>query len=304
MLQILKDHIEKIVSLVVETFKTNKSIFYYIIPIISILGLLFFVNSKAIFNDNEIEVRSTPLNKFQTSDSLQAKILSRKYNPLTKTVEFILYTEDSNNISKKDLKFELREQENPKKIIPTRYQKIDSNYYVVLAKVSRHWNVLSLSFGYENDDSFSSNEDLNDIDIDNLDSSNSDKNSLISVIRIYSDVNDIKKSSFLSEKKKNKYVTEIMDLEIDFINKDIDKLNDEIEKDNSKIKDAESKILELKNDVKYQTESEKNTTNSNINKLKTLISSTKDLGDKRVDKVKELKEKINKLEQKKRDFGV
>lgn len=304
MLQKLKDLIEKIINLILETFKTNKSLFYYAIPIIFILGLLFFINSKTIFKDNSIEVRSTPLNQFQTSETLQAKILSRKFNPLTKTVEFIIYTDDSNNIDKKDLKFELREQDNPRKVIPTRYQKIDSNYYVVLAKVSKHWDVLSLSFGYENSENLTPNEDIENIDIDNLDISNDDKKPLVSVIRIYSDINDIKKSSFLTEKKKNKYISEIMDLEIEFINKDIDKLNNQVEEDNSKIKDAESKILELKNDMKYQTESEKNTTNANINKLKSLIDTTKNLGDKRVDSVKELKEKIKKLEQKKSDFGV
>ncbi|MDU6482989.1 MAG: hypothetical protein E6538_13415 [Paeniclostridium sordellii] len=304
MLQKLKYFIENIINLILETFKTNKSLFYYAIPIISILGLLFFINSKTIFKDNSIEVRSTPLNQFQTSDTLQTKILSRKYNPLTKTVEFILYTDDSNNIDKKDLKFELREQDNPRKIIPTRYQKIDSNYYVVLAKVSKHWNVLSLSLGYESTDNSTSKEDLEDINLDNLDSNIDDKKSLVSVIRIYSDINDIKRSSFLTEKKKNKYISEIMDLEIEFINKDIDKLNNQVEEDNSKIKDAESKISELKNGMKYQTESERNNTNTNINRLKNLIDTTKNLGDKRVDNIKELKEKIKKLEQKKSDFGV
>lgn len=147
-------------------------------------------------------------------------------------VEFIIYTDDSNNIDKKDLKFELREQSNPRNIIPTRYQKIDSNYYVVLAKVKKSWNVLSLSLGYESSDSSTSNEDLEDINIDNLDTETKDKKSLVSVIRIYSDINDIKRSSFLSEKKKNKYISQIMDLEIEFINKDIDKLNNQVEKDN------------------------------------------------------------------------
>ncbi|WP_195238721.1 coiled-coil domain-containing protein [Romboutsia sp. 1001285H_161024_C4] len=301
----LKDHIEKIVNILSEKLKTNKSIFYYVVPIISVLGLLFFINSKAMFsNSGDMKIRSTPLNEIQVTDSLHAKILSRKYNPITKTVEFIIYTEDSNNIDKKDLKFELREQESPNVVIPTRYQKIDANYYVILANVKKNWNVLSLSFGYESADNSSMNEDLEDIDIDNLDTSTKDKKSLVSVVRIYSDANDIKSSSFLTEKKKSKYISEIMDLEIDFINKDIDKLNKKIEEDNSKMKDAESKIVELKNDIRYQTESEKNTTEANITKLKNLISSTRDLGEKRVDRVKELKEKINKLEQKKMDFGV
>ena len=162
----LKENIEKIINVVSEKLKTNKSIFYYVVPIISVLGLLFFINSKAMFsNSGDMKIRSTPLNEIQTTGSLNAKILSRKYNPITKTVEFIIYTDDSNNIDKKDLKFELREQESPNVVIPTRYQKIDSNYYVILAKVKKHWNVLSLSFGYESSDNSSVNEDLEDIDI-------------------------------------------------------------------------------------------------------------------------------------------
>lgn len=305
MWQRLTDKIEKIVNLLLETFKNNKSIFYYVVPIVSVLGLVFFVNSKTIFSSNEdIKIRSTPLNEMQTTDSLNARILSRKYNPITKTVEFIIYTEDSNNIDKKDLKFELREQENPNLVIPSRYQKIDSNYYVVLAKVKKNWGVLSLSFGYESNDSYSVNTSLEDIDIDDLDKPTKSKDSLVSVVRIYSDINNIKKASFLTEKKKNKYITEIMDLEIEFINQSIEKLNKQIEEDDSNIEGATNKISELRNDIKYQTASEKTNTEANINKLNNLISSTRTTGNERVKKVKELKEKISKLEQKKKDFGL
>lgn len=299
----IKENINKLINTLLEKLKSNSSIFYYMIPIIFIVGLVFFINSKSMFSDEGAKIRSTPLNQMQTTGSLNAKIISRKYNPFTKTIEFIIYTDDSNNIGQQELQFELREQENPNLVIPTRYQKLDGNYYVVLSKVKKDWDVLSLSLGYENDINTSINEDIENIDIENIDKS-TDEKSLISVIRIYSDADDIKRSTFLTEKKKSKYISEIMDLEIEFIKNDIDKLNTKIDEDNTKIKDAENKILELKNDIKYQTESEKNTTDSNITKLKTLISSTKGLGDKKVEKVKEFKEKITKLEQKKKDFGI
>lgn len=198
----------------------------------------------------------------------------------------------------------MREQENPNMVIPTRYQRIDSNYYVVLSKVRKNWGVLSLSLGYESEDSYSANSSLEDIDIEDLDKPSKSKDSLVSIIRIYSDINNIQKASFLTEKKKNKYISEIMDLEIGFINQTIEKLNKQIDEDNENIKGAESKISELRNDKKYQTDSEKITTETNIEKLKNLISSTKSIGDERVAKVKELKEKISKLEKKKSDFGL
>lgn len=57
------------------------SIFYYVVPIIFILGLLFFINSKVVFsNIGDTKIRSTPLNEIQTIDSLHVKILIRKYN--------------------------------------------------------------------------------------------------------------------------------------------------------------------------------------------------------------------------------
>ncbi|WP_270647615.1 hypothetical protein [Paeniclostridium hominis] len=300
-----KDVIEKTINFSLEKATTNKSIFYYVIPIIFILGLVFFVNSKLLFSKEGAIIRSTPLNEMQISSSLKAKILSRKYNPITKTVEFIIYTEDSNNIEQKPLKFELREQQNPNMLIPTRYQKIDNNYYVVLSKVKKNWEVLSLSFGYENSEvNPIPSEDLEDIDVSNFDTYSNDKNSLVSVIRIYSDSDDIETHTFLTEHKRSKYISEITDLEVGFINEDIEKLNKKIDEDTSKIKDAENKILELKSDKKYQTESEQNATEASITKLKNLISSTQNLGEDRVKKVKELKDKITKLEQKKRDYGA
>lgn len=297
------ENIRKHINELTKKFNSNSSSLYYIIPVIFILGLVFFINSKSIFSDEGAKIRSTNLNEIQTTGSLNAKIISRKYNPITKTMELIIYAEDSNNIEQKELQFELREQKNPNIVIPTRYQKIDNNYYVVLSKVKKDWEVVSLSLGYENEIHTSKDEDIENIDIENIDKT-TNKKSLISVVRIYSDSDDIQRSSFLSEKKKNEYISEVLDIEVDFINKDIEKLNAKIDDDNSKIKDAENKILELKNDKKYQTESEKNTTDTNITRLKSLISSARTTGEQNVEKVKELKEKINKLQQKKRDFGI
>lgn len=304
MFNYFKDFLEKIIYYIQENIKTNKSLVYYIIPIVTIIGLMFFINSKTIFNDNNIKIRNTPLNEYVTTDHLKAKIISRKYNPILKTVEFIIWVNDDTSSCKDSINFELREQSNPRNKIPVRFQKIDSNYYVILSKVPKKWKVLSLSIGYENNDINTSNLGLDDINLDEIDSSKTLDKPLKSIVRIYTDAKEITKSSFMLEKKKNKYISEIMDLEIELIQSEISKLEKLIDKDNSKIKDTDSKILELKSNMKYQTESEKNNTNSNINRLKSLIETTQNLGEKRLNDIKELKDKIKKLEQKKRDFGI
>lgn len=184
--------------------------------------------------------------------------------------------------------------------IETRYQKVDNNYYVIFAKVPNKWNVLSLSMGYE----YTLNSTtLGEIDADNIDSQN-DNQQLKSIIRVYSDVNDIETDNFLKEKKNIAYFNEIVNLEMRFINEDIEKLNTKIKNDTSTIKDAEDKIKDLKDNKKYQTESEQNATDLNINKLNNVISTNKNMIEKDTKAIKELNDKIDKLQQKKSDFGA
>lgn len=311
----MKENINKIfnkyrhdIDKIINEIQSNSSIFYYCITAILVFGLLFFISSKSIFDKSGEDIRSTNLNEFQTNNTLKAKLISRQYNPISKMAEFIIYAEDTQNFDSKELVFELREQQSPNLRIENRYQKIDDNYYVVLAKVPKKWKVLSLSIGYK---SSLDNTGLDSINLDNIDDIDNPNNNnqssnipLKSVVRIYSDTNDITHNSFLKEKKSINYFSEIMDLEIEFVKKEIEKLNSNIELDNSKIKDAEDKIIDLKNQKKYQTESEQNTTDTNITKLKSMIATSKSTVGKKVDTVVELQEKISKLKQKRNDFGA
>ena len=266
-----------------EKLRDNTSFFYYSIAFIFVLGFLFFTNSNALFNKDE-NVRSTNLNEIQSSNGLSAKILSRKYNNLSKEVEFILYVNDQTNFDGKELVFQLREQNNPRELIETRYKKIDKDYYVVFAKVPKNWTVLSLSLGYEEN---------NNLDYYNeLDTNINSSDPLISTIRIYSDINDIKVSSLNKEVSSEKYFEEIMSLEIKNLNNKIDELNTKINSENEKINDAKIKISELEDDKKYQTESEQNLTDSNIGKLEGVIHNAKKIIEDKSKEVKELEEKI------------
>lgn len=283
-------------------FKENTSTFYYFLSAFAVLGMMFFVFSNKLYSNNNTQIRSTTINEMQKTNTLNSKIISRKYNPLSKTVEFIIYTDDVGNIDNKQLQFELREQQNPSKIIETRYQHIDSNYYVIFAKVPKNWEVLSLSIGYQNDTLDTIEEAKKDDKKSENNTKFSYKSTLLSVVRIYSDRDDIKEDSLLKEKKSDKYFEEIIDIEIDFLSENIKEFSSILDGEYKTISDAKSKINELESDKKYQTESEQNQTDSNINKLNSLINSSNSTIENTTKSIKELEEKIEKLREKKEDF--
>lgn len=263
---------------------------------------MFFVFSNKLYSNNNTQIRSTTINEMQKTNTLNSKIISRKYNPLSKTVEFIIYTDDVGNIDNKQLQFELREQQNPSKIIETRYQHIDSNYYVIFAKVPKNWEVLSLSIGYQNDTLDTIEEAKKDDKKSENNTKFSYKSTLLSVVRIYSDRDDIKEDSLLKEKKSDKYFEEIIDIEIDFLSENIKEFSSILDGEYKTISDAKSKINELESDKKYQTESEQNQTDINISKLNSLINSSNSTIENTTKSIKELEEKIKKLEEKRKDF--
>ena len=283
-------------------FKENTSTFYYFLSAFAVLGMMFFVFSNKLYSNNNTQIRSTTLNEMQKTNTLNSKIISRKYNPLSKTVEFIIYTDDVGNIDNKQLQFELREQQNPSKIIETRYQHIDSNYYVIFAKVPKNWEVLSLSIGYQNDTLDTIEEAKKDDKKSENNTKFSYKSTLLSVVRIYSDRDDIKEDSLLKEKKSDKYFEEIIDIEIDFLSENIKEFSSILDGEYKTISDAKSKINELESDKKYQTESEQNQTDINISKLNSLINSSNSTIENTTKSIKELEEKIKKLEEKRKDF--
>lgn len=243
--------------------------------IFCVVGFLFFTNSGTLLNEKK-ELRSTQLNEIQTSNTLSAKILSRKYNSLSKTVEFIIWSDDQVNFDNKELTFELREQNKPSEVIGTRFKQIDKNYYIVFAEVPKKWNVLSLSLGYKDIGEFNENN----------------KSELSSIIRIYSNIDDIKSNSLMSEKSSEKYFNEIINLEIKYLNEKIGLIDKENKTENEKINDAEIKISELESDKKFQTESEQNQTDSNISKLKNIKSTSENLLKENEKLKKEYKNKI------------
>ena len=283
-------------------FKENTSTFYYFLSAFAVLGMMFFVFSNKLYSNNNTQIRSTTINEMQKTNTLNSKIISRKYNPLSKTVEFIIYTDDVGNIDNKQLQFELREQQNPSKIIETRYQHIDSNYYVIFAKVPKNWEVLSLSIGYQNDTLDTIEEAKKDDEKSENNTKFSYKSTLLSVVRIYSDRDDIKEDSLLKEKKSDKYFEEIIDIEIDFLSENIKEFSSILDGEYKTISDAKSKINELESDKKYQTESEQNQTDINISKLNSLINSSNSTIENTTKSIKELEEKIKKLEEKRKDF--
>ena len=108
-----------------------------------------------------------------------------------------------------------------------------------------NWKVLSLSMGYQNDILNA----IDDEDLENKKDENNNKStyksSLLSVVRIYSDREDIKEDSFLKEKTSAKYFEEIIDIEVSFLSENIKEFNSTLDKEYKKISDAKSKICLL-----------------------------------------------------------
>lgn len=293
---------ETLIQKILNKTQSNKSIFYYCIVAISVFGLLFFISSKNIFDKDNKEIRSTNLNEFQTNNTLKSKIISRKYSSLSNMIEFIVYVEDTDQLSNDNLVFELREQQSPNLKLENRYQIVDKNYYVILAKAPKDWKVLSLSIGYNSE---LYNQDLDSITLSDEDDNEEKEESntpLKYVIRIYSDINDIKHESLIKEKTNINYFSEIMDLEINFIKEEIENSKEKIEKYESKINETQEKIKDLKYDKKYKTESEKISTDTSISKLENSITTIEDLIDSDLEIIKESEDKILKLDQKRKDF--
>lgn len=303
---IMRSKKEKLFSFFKEKFADNKSIFYYIVSFVFVFGLLFFISSSSIFDSNNKKIRSTPLNEIQQSESLQAKMLKRTYDPSNKMVEFIVYIKDDQNFDNKEVIFQLREQSKPDETIDTRYNQVAENYYIVFAEVPKKWNVLSLSMGYKSD--LVTADDYVDIDsvddVDNISQGQNNKNTELStVVRIYSDINAIDINKNLKEKSTKDYLSEITSIETEFIEKKKEQLTHKIAKNLEIIEDAEMKINDLKSNQKYQTESEEKETENNISSLKSLISSKESQNDSYYKQHDELNQKIKILEQKQVDFA-
>lgn len=274
---ISKDEMQEKVDSIKSKIEKNKTVPYYFLSLIFVIGTLFFLSSNLFFN-KELNLITTEINQEMYLNNIAFSIKDRKYNPNNGLVQFTIKLKDNNLNTNLDLDFTIREKNNPTEIIPCEVVQITYSDYIVTTEISGKWDALSLTIKEkeeENDNKY---------------------------VKFYSDVRDIKIDDTLKKKNRNEYTIEVIDNEINDIKSKIEELSLDIDDKKLKIEDINNKINLLEEDKKYQTESEIEATENTISSSQTSIGSLENEIRKNENSIKELEEKINKLEEKKKDY--
>ncbi|VTQ55788.1 Uncharacterised protein [Clostridium perfringens] len=256
----------------------NQSFIYFGATSIIILGMVFFLTSNRVFNQ-DFFVKSTVLNQEILFENNNIKILDREYNPNTGVFEMFLNIKNSNPNIDKPINISLKEKNHLDENISCELIKVGIDEYVIYSELPLDWSAVSISV-----------------------TSSDEKNSLSEVLKIYSDRKDTKENNNLKNENVNGYKVKFIDLEIESLNSnisEIDKLLDEKNTTESNLKKINS---ELEEDKKYQTENEKQESDSKINSNKSSIEKINKEKEELNNEKKELQKKISKLNQKKNDL--
>ncbi|BDU91241.1 TPA: hypothetical protein ACOTGW_002626 [Clostridium perfringens] len=256
----------------------NQSFIYFGATSIIILGMVFFLTSNRVFNQ-DFFVKSTVLNQEILFENNNIKILDREYNPNTGVFEMFLNIKNSNPNIDKPINISLKEKNHLDENISCELIKVGIDEYVIYSELPLDWSAVSISV-----------------------TSSDEKNSLSEVLKIYSDRKDTKENNNLKNENVNGYKVKFIDLEIESLNSnisEIDKLLDEKNTTESNLKKINS---ELEEDKKYQTENEKQESDSKINSNKSSIEKINKEKEELNNEKKELQNKISKLNQKKNDL--
>lgn len=256
----------------------NQSFIYFGATSIIILGMVFFLTSNRIFNQ-DFFVKSTVLNQEILFENNNIKVLDREYNPNTGVFEMFLDIKNSNPNIDKPINISLKEKNHLDENISCELIKVGIDEYVIYSELPLDWSAVSISI-----------------------TSSDEKNSLSEVLKIYSDRKDTKENNNLKNENVNGYKVKFIDLEIESLNSnisEIDKLLDEKNTTESNLKKINS---ELEEDKKYQTENEKQESDSKINSNKSSIEKINKEKEELNNEKKELQNKISKLNQKKNDL--
>lgn len=256
----------------------NQSFIYLGATSIIILGMVFFLTSNRIFNQ-DFFVKSTVLNQEILFENNNIKVLDREYNPNTGVFEMFLNIKNSNPNIYKPINISLKEKNHLDENISCELIKVGIDEYVIYSELPLDWSAVSISV-----------------------TSSEGENGLSEVLKIYSDRKDTKENNNLKNENVNGYKVKFIDLEIESLNSnisEIDKLLDEKNTTESNLKKINS---ELEEDKKYQTENEKQESDSKINSNKSSIEKINKEKEELNNEKKELQNKISKLNQKKNDL--
>jgi hypothetical protein len=270
---------------------SKASLFYYSMSFVIVFGFLFFFNSNILFSSSDSDLQSTNLYQAQNVGTQKIELRSRKYNPITHVSEYMFYVENGSSLTDTESKynqllFEIREQANPSQKIESKVRRIDSDNYVLIAKLDPKWTVTSIAV-LENTD------DKNPYEQNIFDSSG---------VRFYSNKDNIDKDYSTKEKTTNEYLALASVNEIGVVKLDSASLRKKIDAEKNKINAINERIQQLESDRKYQTETELELTTQELENLKSNIEDIKNDISELENKVQENNMKIEKLNQKKSDL--
>lgn len=274
---ISRDEIQEKVDIIRDKIEKNKTVPYYFLASIFIIGTLFFLSSNLFFN-KELNLITTELNQEMYLNNIAFSIKDRRYNPSNGLVQFTIKLKDNTLNTNLDLDFTIREKNNPTEIVPCEVVQITYSDYIITTEIKGRLDALSLTIKEKEEE-------------------NANR-----YVKFYSDIRDIKIDDTLEKKNRNEYTKEVIDNEINDIKAKIEEIKLDITDKKSKIEEINNKINLLEEEKKYQTESEIEVTENTISSSKTSIESLKGHILKNENNMKELEEKIKKLEEKKQDY--
>ncbi|AQW27823.1 TPA: hypothetical protein I9092_000733 [Clostridium perfringens] len=256
----------------------NQSFIYFGATSIIILGMVFFLTSNRIFNQ-DFFVKSTVLNQEILFENNNIKILDREYNPNTGVFEMFLNIKNSNPNIDKPINISLKEKNHLDENISCELIKVGIDEYVIYSELPLDWSAVSISV-----------------------TSSEGENSLSEVLKIYSDRKDTKENNNLKNENVNGYKVKFIDLEIESLNSNISEIDKLLEEKNTTESNLKKINSELEEDKKYQTENEKQESDSKINSNKSSIEKINKEKEELNNEKKELQNKISKINQKKNDL--
>ncbi|EOU2005920.1 hypothetical protein C4D29_06170 [Clostridium perfringens] len=256
----------------------NQSIIYYCATLIIIFGIVFFLTSNRLFNQ-DFFVKSTTLNKEILFENNNIKVLDREYNPSTGVFEMFLNIKNSNPNIDKPINVSLREKNHLEDKMKCELIKVGINDYVIYSKLPTDWSAVSISI-----------------------TSSDKENSLGDTLKIYSDRKDTKENINLKDEDINGYKIKFVDIEIENLNNEILELDKLIEEKNTTESNLKRVNSELEEDKKYQTENEKQESENKINANKNTIDKLNREKEGLNKDKKELQNKIINLNNKKNDL--
>lgn len=256
----------------------NQSFIYFGATSIIILGMVFFLTSNRIFNQ-DFFVKSTVLNQEILFENNNIKVLDREYNPNTGVFEMFLNIKNSNPNIDKPINISLKEKNHLDENISCELIKVGIDEYVIYSELPLDWSAVSISV-----------------------TSSEGENSLSEVLKIYSDRKDTKENNNLKNENVNGYKVKFIDLEIESLNSNISEIDKLLDEKNTTESNLQKINSELEEDKKYQTENEKQESDNKINSNKSSIEKINKEKEELDKEKKELKNKISKLNQKKNDL--